>query len=301
MDLEALDLFVSVAKAGSYAAVARDRRIDPSSVSRMMTALERDLGIRLFQRTTRQIALTDSGAVFLARIAPLVEEIRLARLAARDASSQPRGVLRVTASNAFGLSCVVPILPEFCAAYPELTVDLQLTDQIVDLIAERIDVAIRLGVLADSGLVARSLMPVRYVVCAGPTYLARAGRPRIPVEIAGHACIMFALPGFRTRWIFKDVTGAISEVAVSGPVILTNALAIQHCAVNGMGIALLPSWLIAPDLAAGRLINLFPDYAVTATDFSTAAWCVYPSSTYVPTKVRVFIDHLSRGLSPPAP
>ncbi len=296
MDLDTLDLFASTAKAGSYAAVARDRNVDPSSISRVIAGLERELGVRLFQRTTRQISLTEAGAMFLGRVAPLVEEIRHAGQEAADSSQEPRGVLRVSASNSFGLACVVPTLPALQRRYPHLQVDLQLTDQVVDLLAERIDVAVRLGVLPDSSLVAHRLVATRYVVCAAPGYLKAAGRPGAPAEVSGHACIVFPLQGFRTRWRFKDARGKVAEVPVSGRTVLSSAMAIQHCTREGMGIALLPTWLVGDDIASGRLVNLFPRHEVTATDFSTGAWCVYPSRSYVPQKVRAFIDHLQRAL-----
>ncbi len=299
MDLEALDIFASVAKAASYTAVARDRDADPSSISRIIATLERELGVRLFQRTTRQITLTEAGAVFLNRIAPLMEEFRQAQLEVADTSSQPKGLLRVSAANSFGLTCIVPTLPAFQLRYPDLTVDLQLSDHVVDLLAERMDVAIRLGVLPDSSLMAHRLLATRYVVCAAPGYLQKAGAPQAPGDVGQHACIVFPLQGFRTRWIFRNAKSKTTEVSVTGTTILSNGIAVQHCARAGMGIALLPTWLVAQDLASGKLIDLFPSYEVTATEFDTAAWCVYPSRSYVPTKVKAFVEHLMQALNVP--
>ncbi|MBW4654387.1 MAG: LysR family transcriptional regulator [Kaiparowitsia implicata GSE-PSE-MK54-09C] len=292
MDLSTLQIFVEVARKGNFAAVARDRNLDPSSVSRAIAGLEDELGFRLFQRTTRQVSLTEAGTAYFERIEPLVETLDQAAQAAVDLTARPNGTLRVTASVAFGLTCIVPYLSDFSARYPDLTVDLVLTDATLDLLAERIDLAVRLGLLADSTLIAQRLFPTRYCVCASPGYLKQWGTPTQPGDIAHHNCLRFPLAGFRTRWIFKDQTGTLSEIPVQGRLLISNAIALQHCAIAGMGLALLPHWLVGNALREGALINLFPDYSVTATEFNTAAWLVYPSRTYIPLKVLAFIDFM---------
>ena len=297
MDLSVLQLFVEVMREGSFAAVARDRNVDPSSVSRAIASLEAELGIRLFQRTTRQLSPTEAGTTYFEQIEPLVEEMQQAIHAAIDRSGQPQGTLRVTTSTTFGQKCIVPLLPNFQALYPDLMIDLLLTDAMVDLLAERIDIAIRLGLLADSTLVAQRLMQTHYLVCASPHYLKRWGKPQQPIEVADHNCLRFPLVGFRSRWTFKAHTGELSKVSVTGNTIISSAIALQQCAIAGMGLALLPRWLIDDDLRTGTLVNVFPDYEVTATDFNTAAWLVYPSRAYVPLKVRVFIDFLKQAVS----
>lgn len=295
MDISVLGLFVAVVRQGSFAAVARDRNIDPSSVSRAIASLETELGIRLFQRTTRQLAPTEAGMTYFERIEPLVVELQQANDIAKDISGQPTGALRVTASVAFGLKCIVPLLPKFEAQYPELTVELLLTDSVVDVVSERIDVAVRLGRLADSTLMAQRLMPVVYRVCASPAYLKRCGHPQMPSEIEHHQCLLFPLAGFCSQWIFRDEGGAVTEVAVKGHLVISNAIALQQCAIAGMGIALLPHWLVDDDIAAGRLVNVFTGHAVTATDFNTAAWLVSPSRAYVPIKVSAFVSFLKQS------
>ena len=290
-----LQTFVEVMRQGSFAAVARDRDIDPSSVSRTIASLEKELGVRLFQRTTRRLSPTEAGTAYFERIEPLVEEMQQAMDVAIDLAGKPKGTLRVTASVAFGQKCIVPMLPDFGAMYPDLTVDLLLTDAVVDLFAERVDLAIRLGLLADSTLIAQRLLRTHYRVCASPAYLQRCGHPQHPRDIERHNCLLFSLPGFRSRWIFRDSAGGMSELPVQGRTIISNAGALQQCAIAGMGLTLLPNWLIDDDLRAGTLVNVFPQYAVTATDFNTAAWLVYPSRNYVPLKVRVFIDFLKQS------
>ncbi|MGL5874448.1 MAG: LysR family transcriptional regulator [Xenococcaceae cyanobacterium] len=297
MDLSVLQIFVEVVRQGSFAAVARDRNIDPSSVSRAIAGLEEEIGVRLFQRTTRQLSPTEAGMTYFERVESLVEEMQQAIDVATDISGKPKGTLRVTASVSFGLKCIVPLLPNFSEMYPDLTVDLLLTDAVVDLFAERIDVAVRLGLLADSTLIAQQLMQTRYFVCVSPDYLKQWGQPQKPEDVEQHNCLLFPLAGFRSRWIFRDRNGDESEIQVRGRTVISNAIALQQCAIAGMGLALLPHWLIDEDLRAGKLVNVFPDYQVTATDFNTAAWLVYPSRSYVPLKIRVFIDRLKKYIS----
>jgi DNA-binding transcriptional LysR family regulator len=297
MDLSVLQIFIAVVRQGSFAAVARERNVDPSSVSRAIAGLEEELGIRLLQRTTRQLSPTEAGMAYFERIEPLVEEMQQAIDMTADVSGQPKGKLRVTASVSFGHKCIVPLLPSFAELYPDLIVDLLLTDAIVDVFTERIDVAVRLGSLADSTLIAQRLIQTHYSVCASPDYLKRAKRLEEPIDIEHHNCLLFPLAGFRSRWIFKDPNGELSEVPVSGRTVISSAMALQQCAIAGMGLALLPNWLIDENLKAGDLINVLPNYEVTATDFSTAVWLVYPSRTYIPLKVRVFIDFLKRSIS----
>lgn len=292
MDITTLQLFVEVMRHGSFAAVARVHNLDPSSVSRTIAALEDELGVRLFQRTTRRLSPTEAGAIYFERVEPLIEEIRRANDAAAEVSRQPSGTLRATASVALGHRWLVPLLPQFRRMYPDLTIDLWVTDSMLDLVAERVDVALRLGPMTDSSLIAQPLMPTRYRICASPAYLQQQGRPRTPAAVSDHECLLFPMPGYRTRWLFRDGNGTITEVPVSGRVVISSALALQQTARDGLGLALLPSWLIAEDLQLGALIDVFPSYEISATDFNTAIWIVYPSRAYVPLKVRVFTDFL---------
>lgn len=296
MDISALQTFIEVMRKGSFAAVAKERNIDPSSVSRSISGLEKELGVRLFQRTTRQLSATEAGITYFHRIEPLVEEMQHAVDLVKEVSGQPKGTLRVTASVSFGLKCITPLLAEFQTLYPDLSLDLLLTDSRVDLLSERIDLAIRLGALEDSTLIVQKLISTHYLVCASPDYLKRSGQLNQPEDIVQHNCLLFPLSGFREQWLFRHNQGKITEIPVNGSTMISNAIGLQQCAIAGMGLALLPKWLINEDLEAGTLINVFPNYDVTATDFQTSAWLVYPSRNYVPLKVRVFIDFLKNHL-----
>ena len=299
MELSSLQIFAEVVRRGSFAAVARARDVSPSAISRSIAALEAELGLRLFQRTTRRLAPTEAGALYFARIEPLVGELEQARQAAADVREEPSGTLRVTASVAFGQTCLVPLLPELHRRHPGLALELLLTDGNLDLIAERIDVALRLGPRRDSRLIGLRLFDTRYRVCASPDYLARAGAIATPEALRGRPCLLFALPGYRSRWIFRDHAGRQSEVPIEGRFVISSALALRDCALNGLGPALLADWLIDGDIAAGKLVDLFPEHQVTATDFETAAWLLYPSRAYLPLKVRAFIDFLRETLRQP--
>ncbi len=273
-------------------------RADPSSVSRAMAGLEAELGLRLFQRSTRRLALTEAGALYLARVEAAVDEVERAREEALAVSAGgPAGTLRLTASVAFGQRCLVPLIPEFRALYPALGVELLLTDANLDLVAERVDLAVRLGPPVEAEVVGTKLFDTRYRVCAAPAYLARAGAVRVPDGLRDRRCLLFDLPGFRSQWRFRDGgSGGVQAVPVSGDVVASNALALRDLALAGVGPALLADWLAGEDLARGRLVDLFPGHRVTATSFETAAWLLYPSRSFLPNKVRVAMDFLKRRL-----
>jgi DNA-binding transcriptional LysR family regulator len=303
MDIEALRIFVHVARRGSFAVVARDRGTDPSSVSRTVASLEDELRVRLLQRSTRRMTLTEAGAKYLARIEPLLEELDQARDEALATSAKPIGTIRITASVAFGQKCIAPLLPKLRTAFPALGVDLLLSDTNLDLVSEGIDLAIRLGPSQDSALIGVKLFDTRYRVCASPAYLKDCRQHKrpltAPTDLVAHNCLLLNLPDYRSRWLFRDATGTVSAIVVHGDVVISNPLVLLTCTLDGMGPALLVDWLADEALANGSLVDLFPDYAVTATNFETAAWLLYPSRTYLPTKVRIVIDFLRKefGLS----
>ena len=291
MDLNALALVLRVSETGSFAAAAREAGLDPSSVSRAVAAVEDRLGIRLFQRSTRRLTATAEGEAYLRRVAPLVEEMEQARLEARTGRGRAAGHLRLTASVAYGTRRIVPRLATLREAAPDLTVELVLSDANLDMVAERIDLAVRLSPAPKGDLVSARLHTTRYRVVASPAWLAGHPRPAEPSDLNAAACLRAALPGHRDAWRFRQ-DGAETVVPVSGPVLISNALALHDACEAGLGPALLADWLIADAVADGRLVDLFPDHDATATSFETAAWILYPSRTYLPAKVRAAIDVL---------
>lgn len=300
MNVDSLQLLITVARRGSFAAVAKERGVDPSSVSRAIADLENELGLRLFQRSTRSMTLTEAGEMYLARLEPLLEELEHAREAAAQVSSAPRGLLRLTASVTFGQMCIVPLLGAFHARYPDLQVECVFSDANVDLVTERMDLAIRLAPAIEGDVVVAKLMDTRYGVYASPEYLARH-RPLVqPTDLSGHKVLLFNLRTYRAHWLFRDPQGGEERVAIQGDLTLAPASALLTAALAGLGPALLPDWLVADAVAKGLLVPLFPGYAATATTFDTAAWIVYPSRRYLPHKVRVMVDFLREKLQAPA-
>jgi DNA-binding transcriptional LysR family regulator len=292
MDVRDANLLMEIAERGSFAEVARDREVDPSWISRTVASIEEELGFRIFQRTTRRVVLTEAGDIYLRRARTIVDELDQARDEALAVTRGPVGALRVTAPVAFGQQIIVPLLPRFKANFPNVKIELVLSDTNLDLVAERLDLAIRLGPGVAGNLVVSKLQDTRYRVCASPEYVDRYGWPSTPAELSQRDCLRLSLPGFRSCWLFRGVNSGVEEVEVGGSIVASGGLALHSLALAGMGPALLANWLIDDDLAKGRLVDLFPDKEVTATTFETAVWILYPSRSFLPRKVRAMIDFL---------
>lgn len=292
MSTEALRWFVEIMRHESFSEVARREGVAPSSVSRAITQLEEDLGIRLFQRTTRSLTPTEAAHIYHARVAGALEELELGRQQARDAVSRPAGKLRIGAATTFAHLHLVPHLTVFSSRYPDIDVEVALEDAASNLVARHLDVALRIGRLSDASLVARKLCDQRRIVCASPAYLDEHGVPERPQDLSSHDCLLFPHQGYAPRWRFRDASGRIDEVDVTGRITIGHGLSLRHCARDALGVALLPEWLISEDLASGGLVELLGDWQATTTVFDTAIWLVYPTRAYVPLKVRAFADFI---------
>ncbi len=296
MDMDLLRLALGVARQGSLAGAARTLGRDPSTVSRGLAALEAEIGVRLFERSTRSLAPTEAGAEFLDRIAALVDGFDEAREAATTGRMRPRGTLRLTASIAFGHDRLVPELAGFRAAHPEIALDLALSDAPLDLVAEGLDLALRLAPDPSGDLISTKLCATSYRVVAAPAWRAAHGPPAAPAALADVPCLRLSLAGYRDGWVFRPRGGGGEErVPVAGPITISNPLALRAAAVAGLGPTLLADWMVAEALAEGRLVDLFPGWEVTATRFDTAVWALYPSRSFLPRKTRAMIDHLRRA------
>ncbi len=298
MDVNTLKLFVDVMQHRNFTDIARMHDIAPSSVSRSITALEKELGIRLFQRSTRKLEPTEAGLAYFARVKTIIEDLNSAQQVAADLTEIPTGTLRITAATVFGGNHIVPLLPEIAAKYPELAIDLNLTDSYLDLIDERIDVAIRLGTLEDSSYIAKRLTKMVFSICASPAYLEQHGTPTAPEQIAEHKCLLFPIAGYNLNWLFKDTQQNIIEVTTSKTMLISNSNAIRQCTLFNMGLSLLPDWLVRDDITQGKLVRLFAEYQVTTTNFDSSVWLIYPSKHYLPLKTRVFIELLTERFNP---
>lgn len=290
--------FVRVVEAGGFSAAARELRLSPSAVSKLVARLEDRLGARLLQRTTRSLGLTDEGRLFLGRAREILEEMEAAEELVRDARLRPRGLLRVSLSHGFGMSQVVPLLPAFRERCPEVELQLAFADRRVDLVGEGHDVAIRLGEVAEEGLVARRLGEHRRFVCAAPSYLARRGVPATPADLAGHDCILFEGPERLNRWPFRRPDGSVERVRVAGRYRSDNGDALHALLLGGAGIAWSAEFLAAPDLLAGRLVRVLADHEAP---LQTPIHAVYPQRRHLPGKVRALIDFLVERFAPVPP
>lgn len=289
MDTEGLAVFVQAVAAGSLSAAARRLGIAPVIASRRLAALERRLGVRLLNRTTRSIALTAEGEDFLPHAREILEQEAAALSALAPADRGVAGLLRVTAPAALGREIIVPTLPALLEAHPKLRIELQLTERFVDVVAEGLDVAIRIADLKDSSLLARRLGVVRRLLCAAPSYLARHGLPSTTRDLAAHECL--TLLGTR-HWVFDTPTG-VERVAVSGRMTCDGIDGLHAACRAGLGVAMLSDWSAAEDLRTGRLVALLLD----ATPHAPPVSALYPTSRKPAPKVRLFLAALSAALA----
>jgi DNA-binding transcriptional LysR family regulator len=297
MNLNQLQTFIEVVRRGSFAAVAREQNLDPSSVSRDIAALEQVLGVRLFERTTKRLAPTEAGMVYFARLEPLLAEFEQATFEVQDIKDTPKGLVRLASPVSFGLAKLVPLLPKFAAQYPELKFDLILSDNKTDLLEHHLDVALRLTSEREKDIIAEPLQRMEARLCASPDYLKTHGRPSIPVDLEQHHCLALKYEGFGQIWRFADPDGFSSEIQIVPRLQTSNALALVQCALAGMGITLQARWMVQPHLESGALIDLFPQHSVTAAlHESPFIWMLYPSRAYQPRKVEVLIAFLRQNL-----
>lgn len=284
-----LRIFLSVAGAGSLSAAARQLDVMPMQVSRRIAALEEELGVRLFHRTTRSVALTAEGEALLPYANTMIDAEESAVRELRPSSSAVTGVLRVTAPSVFGQSIVLTLLPRLLAGHPDLRVDLDVSDRVVDIVAGGFDLALRVAPLADSELIARRIAPNPRVLCAAPAYLARHGRPGTLAELEDHECIQLQAVA---RWPFM-VDGAIQRRRMQGRVSTSSVDAVRSAAVAGLGIAMLAYWDVVQHLRDGTLMEIeLQDAGMEAL----SVWAVMPTKRYVPARVKVFLDALEEEL-----
>ncbi|MEM6713550.1 MAG: LysR family transcriptional regulator [Cyanobacteria bacterium P01_D01_bin.6] len=281
-----LTLFVRVAQVLSFSEVARQLGMSPSGVSRAVQRLEERLGVRLLQRTTRSLSLTPDGAVYFERGLRILEELEEVELTLSQTRSVPRGVLRVDLSAALGRIHIAPALAKLVGQYPELQVQVSLSDRIVDLNDEGIDVSVRVGSSSDSRLIIYPLAKAPFTVCAAPSYLAHRGRPETPAELAGHNCLNFVYPqsGRRFEWLFEQ-DGEPFEQAVAGNLAFDSTEALVESAIAGAGIIQVHDYIAGKALQQGLLEPLLTGYKATGKPITV----VYPQKRHLSAKVQAFI------------
>lgn len=259
-DLEAWAIFAKIAEIGSFAGAAAELGLSDATVSKALKRLEARTGERLIHRTSRRFALTETGRVLAVRAAQILAEGEAVEAEARATAAMPRGRVRLAAPMSFGVRHIAPVLPAFLAAYPEVSVDLQLDDRMVDLVAGRIDIAVRIADLPDSGLIVRRLCPVHRRVVGSPHYFARHGTPQRPRDLRAHACLAYSYLATGETWRFADPNGNEEAVVVKGPLSVTNAEALAFALDAGIGIALQPDFLVWEAIRDQRLIVVLDDW-----------------------------------------
>lgn len=292
MDLDDLKLFVRIAQLKSISAAARDLGLTPAGASARLAAFEKRLGARLLHRTTRQATPTVDGLAFLPHAEHVLDAADAARTALGREHVAPRGTLRVAAPASFARMHIVPGLADFYARYPDLVLDLRISDSVVDLVEGAFDVAVRYAELGDSSFIARRLAPDRRILVASPAYLERRGRPCTPDDLANHACLVV---GTLDLWTFMGPDRKPAQRRVSPMLRINDGEAVRDAALAGLGIAWMATWCAAQELRNGTLVPALPGFPLVSTQ---TLWALYPSSRELAPKVRAFIDWLVDRIGP---
>ncbi|PWR21177.1 LysR family transcriptional regulator [Zavarzinia aquatilis] len=288
--LAAMAVFRRVVELGSFAGAARDLNLSNAATSKHVAALEAHLGAQLLHRTTRRLALTETGQAVYERCVRVLDDVGDLEAAVGQMEAQPRGRLRVNAPMSFGLSDLGPVLPRFLDRYPEITVDLVMNDRVVDLVEEGFDVGVRIrSELGDTSMIGRRIGGVLPVVCASPDYLARRGTPQVPEDLMHHDCLQYSLSATGDEWIFRNDSGEERRVRPKGRLTANNGDVLRSSAVGGLGIWRTPDFLAELDVAAGRLVP------IDLGGFRLAGhsiYVIYPPGRHLSPKVRAFVDFL---------
>jgi len=285
-DLKSLNLFIRVAALGAIGKAGQEFNLSATNASQRIKDLEADLKVKLLNRTTRAVSLTPDGELFLEHANRILDEVEDAHTALSQSAETVSGTLRVTASASFGRSHIVPFVPEFLRLYPHVSLDLDLTDTVVDIVEQGFDLAFRIGELAPSSLLAQKIDDNPMVLVATPEYLDRAGMPETPDDLTVHACLPL---GKATTWRLVAKDGASYDVPVSGPVKVNLGDAIGSWVVSGLGIGLASLWHAGPAIKEGRLVPVLPDYQVRP---EKKIWAVRPPGRLMPARVKAFLEFM---------
>lgn len=289
-ELQKIRAFLDVVENGSFSAAARRQDVSISSIARRVASLEDELGVRLLNRNTRHLSVTEAGELYYKRTREAVRDLDSARVEACSYQATVKGTLRVSLRISVGVM-VLPELHRFLNANPGLTVDLALTDERLDLLQHNIDVAVWVGHLNDSELIARLLSSGKRLLCASPKYLAQHGTPSHPSDLSGHQCLAFKAPTYSGTWNFSKGEERW-DIKAEGPFSSSSGLALMSAAVSGMGLVVLQKYMIQKELEAGTLQVVLPEYEVSPTDAHSAIYAVYLHSRHLAPKARAFIDFL---------
>ncbi len=294
VDLNAFAVYAKVVELGSFTAAAEALKLSKSVVSRHISMLEDALGVRLLNRTTRKLSLTEAGTVVFERASRIVAEADEAERDAVCIEGAVRGKLRINAPMSFGIRELGPVLPKFLARYPELVVDLALNDRLVDLMEEGFDVSLRVSRLVDSSFIARQLAPVRRLIVGTPAYFEKHGVPEHPRDLASHTALLYTLLPRPETIEFKDAHGKALQVELKGPLLCNNADAMESALLAGLGISVVPDFICHEDLRSGRLVSVLDDWATPPLTLHV----IYPHTRHLSAKVRAFVDFAAEEFGP---
>ena len=287
-----MEVFVAAAELGSFSAAGRRLKLSPAAVRKLVTRIEGRLGTRLVARSTRLVTLTPEGEVYLARARRILADIaETEQIVASGGKVVPRGLLRVNATLGFGERYLLPLAPEFLSLYPEIELDISLTDGVISLIEERTDIAIRSGAMGDSSLKARKLKEVRRVIVASPTYIEQYGMPETPQDLARHNCLSFNFSRSLNEWPFPDPGSAdVYRLPVTGNASVNSGMAMRRLCLAGLGLGRVGEFHVEPDIRAGLLVPVLEDYSAEDMEVIHA---VYAGHEHLAARVRAFIDFLA--------
>ncbi|BBP47047.1 LysR family transcriptional regulator [Thiosulfatimonas sediminis] len=295
MQIEHLEMFIETVQLGSFAAVAEKRQLSATSVSRSVQQLEHQLGLKLLQRSTRKLSLTEAGEVYYQQVVPILQSLTQAHQQAQDIKQTLQGKLRVTVPIGFAESRLIPLIPAFHALHPELRLELLITDECLDLQQEKIDVGVRIGQVNEINWVAKPLLQVPFIACASPAFL-RQHSLKNPDDLQRVPCLGLIPHPSAKQWRFSlkksDLANAFVDVWVNQTLLTTHEQSTKQLCLAGQGVALLPFWLVQQELATGQLLEILPDYRAAYPQSEGKIWITYPNRDYIPAKSRAFIDFL---------
>ncbi|WP_175579698.1 LysR family transcriptional regulator [Vibrio diazotrophicus] len=286
-----IPIFVAVVECGSFSLAAEKLGVTKSAISKRVTQLEDELGIRLLNRTTRKLSLTEAGKRYYDHVSQALALAQQGMDAVTELQGEPKGKLKITAPMSFGVLYIAPIIAEFLEQFPKVTIDLQLEDQMVDLIAGEFDLAIRIGNLPISNLVAKRLVNCKSVLCASPEYINRHGSPQKPSDLIDHNCLVYSYFRGGSEWTFEQQHNEF-KVIPKGNFIVNNSEAIRRALIEGLGVGQLPTFLVSKDILSGNLLPIMRPYSLP----EHAIYAVFPERKHLPHKVRAFMEFVADKL-----
>ncbi|NDI87516.1 LysR family transcriptional regulator [Undibacterium crateris] len=289
-----ISTFAEVAVRGSLSAAARAEGVAPAMISRRLDALEERLGVKLLQRTTRKIALTNEGSSFLEDCQRILSELEEAESSVAERNASASGVLTISAPAGFGRQHVAPLIPDFLQQHQQLKLTLSLNDRVVDLIGEGIDVAIRIAALSDSSLIGVKLADNKRVVVAAPSYLQRHGAPKTLDELSNHNCLAFSADGSQRGWTFRQ-SGKNVTIKVDGNMVCNDGEVLHDWAISGQGLAWRSMWEVGAEIESGKLVSVLDEYTAPGNDI----YAIFAQRRHLPLRIRAFVDYLRQAYSSP--